>query len=66
MFIDEFYKIENEYSIVMENCDNNIYNHLSDKNEPFNSEEIYEILKQLNNSFRIMINNKILHRVIKL
>jgi len=33
------------------------------KNEPFNTEEIYEILKQLNNSFRIMVNNKILHGV---
>ena len=30
MFIDEFYKTENEYSIVMENCDNNLFNHLDD------------------------------------
>jgi len=63
--IDEFYKTENEFAIIMEKCDNNLLYHLFDKNEPFNSEEIYEILRQLNNSFRIMVNNKILHGAIK-
>ena len=66
VFIDEFYRTENEYAIVMEKCDNNLFNYLADKNEPFNTEEIYEILRQLNKSFKIMFNNKILHGAIKL
>jgi len=55
MFIDEFYKTENEYSNVIENCDNNLFNHLDDKNEPFNTEEIYEILKQLNRVYIVKL-----------
>jgi hypothetical protein len=35
----------------MEKCDNNLFNHLADRNESFNADEIYEILKQLNKSF---------------
>ena len=66
VFIDEFYRTENEYAIVMEKCDNNLYDYLADKNESFNSKEIYEILRQLNKSFKIMFNNKILHGAIKL
>ena len=66
VFIDESYETDTEFAIVMEKCDNNIYNHLADKEESFNSEEIYEILKQLNKSFDIMVKNKILHRAIKL
>jgi serine/threonine protein kinase len=66
VFIDEFYNTKNEFAIVMEKCDNNLFNHLADRNEPFNSGEIYEILKQLNNSFKIMVEKKILHRAIKL
>jgi len=66
VFIDECYKTENEYAIVMEKCDNNLFNHLADRDKSFNSKEICEILRQLNNSFRIMVENKILHGAIKL
>jgi len=66
VFIDEFYRTENEYAIVMEKCDNNLFNHLADRDKSFNSKEICEILRQLNNSFRIMVENKILHGAIKL
>jgi len=66
VFIDEFYRTENEYAIVMEKCDNNLFNHLVDRDKPFNSKEICEILKQLNNSFKIMVKNKIIHGAIKL
>jgi len=66
VFIDEFYKKENEFDIIMEKCDNNLYKHLADRDKSFNSEEIREILKQLNYSFKIMVKNKILHGEIKL
>ena len=39
---------------------------LREDNRYFNSEEILEIMKQLNNTFRIMIENKIIHRDLKL
>ena len=65
VFIEEFFHTENEFVIVMEKCDNNLFKHLASKKEPFNSDEIYEILKQLNNSFEIMVKNKILHRALK-
>ena len=36
------------------------------ENRYFNSEEILEIMKQLNNTFKIMKENKIIHRDLKL
>lgn len=66
VFIDESYKTNDEFVIVMEKCDNNLFDHLADKDEPFNADEIYEILKQLNKSFDIMLSKRILHNSIKL
>ena len=40
VFIDESYETKNEFVIVMEKCDNNLFNHLADKEESFNSDEI--------------------------
>jgi len=69
VILDNCFETDKHFAIVMEKCDDNLFNHLADRNgnnEPFNSEEIHEILRQLNNSFKIMVNNKILHRAIKL
>ena len=66
VILDKCFETDKQFAIVMEKCDNNLFNYLADKNEPFNTEEIFEILKQLNNSFKIMVDNKILHRAIKL
>ena len=55
-----------EYAIVMELCDCNLKNKLDDSPNGFNINEIKNILTQLNNTFRIMLNNKIIHRDIKL
>ena len=63
VILDTCFETNDEFAIVMEKCDNNIDNHL-ERRSPFNAEEIYEILIQLNNSFYIMIENKILHRAI--
>jgi serine/threonine protein kinase len=65
VILDNCFDTDKQFAIVMEKCDNNLFNHLADRNEPFNSEEIYEILTQLNNSFKIMDDKKILHRAIK-
>ena len=66
VFIDKSFLSDKEFVIVMEKCDNNLFKHLiSIKKRPFNADEIYEILKQLNKSLEIMVNNKILHRALK-
>ena len=65
VILDDCFETDNQFAIVMEKCDNNLYNQLDNRDKPFNSEEIYEILSQLNKSFEIMVENKILHRAIK-
>ena len=54
----------------MELCDKNLSQLLMEKNKKdnrfFNSEEILEIMKQLNNAFKIMKDNNIIHRDLKL
>ena len=39
VFIDESYKTNDEFVIVMEKCDNNLFDHLADKDEPFNADD---------------------------
>ena len=55
---------DEEYSIVMELCDWDLKKILDDKLFGFDFNEIKKILKQLNNTFRIMVKNKIIHREI--
>ena len=62
----ESFENENILAIVMELCDNNLSNILIKKKEGFNIKEIYEIMYQLNKTFKIMKENKIVHRDIKL
>ena len=66
----EYFNNENNFAIIMELCDLNLSQLLSkrlDKEEKgFNYEEIYEIMNQLNNTFKIMKKNKIIHRDLKL
>jgi len=64
----EYFENENEFCIVMELCDGNLFQLLTQKkeNEGFNQDEIYDILNQLNNTFKIMYENKLVHRDIKL
>ena len=63
----EYFNTEKELVIVMELCDNNITKLFEKKKreEGLNIEEIYNILNQLNNSFKIMNENKIVHRDLK-
>ena len=62
----ENYNTDNDFVIVMELCDSNLQSVLNKRKTGFNSEEIYDILTQLNNTFKIMSDNKIIHRDIKL
>ena len=63
----DYYHKGNEIAIIMELCDCNILDLLKSKpNKSFNSQEIYNILKQLNNSFKIMNKKKLIHRSLNL
>ena len=59
------YNNEEEFVIVMELCDENLM-HLLIRKQKFSLSEIYNILMQLNNTFKIMSDNKIAHRDLKL
>ena len=50
----------------MELCDDNLYNILKKKEGGFSIEEIREIILQLNKTFKIMNENNIIHRDLKL
>jgi len=63
----EYFNDGNNFVIIMELCDCNLLQLLLKKNkEGFNVKEIYEIMTQLNNEFKVLKKNKIIHRDLKL
>ena len=66
----EYFMNDDKFIIIMELCDMNLLELLMEKKKVykkyFNSEEILEIMKQLNNTFKIMKENNIIHRDLKL
>ena len=62
----EYFENENEFIFVTELVDENLDQFLKKRNQGLNPQEILEILKQLNNTFKIMANNLIVHRDLKL
>ena len=66
----EYFNNKDNFAIVMELCDINLLQFLNKRfdeiRKGFNSEEIYEIMKQLNKTFKIMKENSIVHRDLKL
>ena len=62
----EYFDMEKEFAIVMELCDMNLNEYCTKKNKPFSSQEIYELLVQINNTLKIMKENLIIHRDLKL
>ena len=62
----ECFENENELAIVMELCDDNMLNYLSKNKNKLSLEEIYEIINQLNKTFKIMADNKIIYGDLKL
>ena len=61
----ESYESEDEFAIVMELCNKNMISLITQKVEPFSQNEIFNILCQLNNSFKIIVKNKIKEKLIK-
>ena len=62
----EYYENKNESAVVMELCDENLFNIFKREKSSFSSNKIGEILSQLNNSFKIMNNKKLVHRALNL
>ena len=62
----DYFDTEKYFIIVMELCDNSLFKQLAKTKSGFEPKEIREILLQLNNVFRIMNDNNIVHRDIKL
>ena len=62
----ECFDTKNEFAIVMELCDISLTDFIAKKDDKFNVGEIKEILIQLNNSFKIMVQNRLVHRDLKL
>ena len=61
----QHFDTDNEFVIIMELCDGNLVN-FSGLKQKFSINDIYELLCQLNNTFKIMKENKIAHRDLKL
>ena len=61
----QHFETDNEFIIVMELCDGNLIN-FSALKQKFSINDIYELLCQLNNTFKIMKENNIAHRDLKL
>ena len=64
--IFEVYNTDEDYGIVMELCDCNLRDRLNQTSNGCGVDEIKMILTQLNKTFRIMVENKIMHRDLKL
>ena len=64
--IYDYYDKDNEFTIIMELCDDTLFHELCRKKKGFSSNEIKEILLQLNKVFKRMNYYNISHRDIKL
>ncbi len=62
----EYFDNKDEFAIVMELCDENMLQHLAKRKDGFKIKEVKKIMKQLNNTFKIMNANKIVYGNIKL
>ena len=62
--IYDYYNDDNYYYIVMEKCDEDLFD-LLEKKKGFSENEIKNIFLQLNNALKIMYEKKIIHRDLK-
>ena len=66
----DYFIHENNFVIIMELYDKNLSEILTDRmverKKGFKSKDILEIMKQLNKAFKLMKENKIIHRDLKL
>ena len=64
-----FYKsleTQNNYNIIMELCDGDLAQELDKRPKGFSTDEVRFIMSQINNAFKKMVENKIIHRDLKL
>jgi serine/threonine protein kinase len=61
----EYFQTENEFCIVQELCNGSLKDILRQKKK-FTEKEIYQILSQLNNTFRILKKNNLSHKDLRL
>ena len=64
--IFEYFNTKKEFVIVMEKCDIDLSNAFAESKNNFSLDEIKDLLKQLNNTFKIMSDNKLIHGDLKL
>ena len=62
----EYYNTPENTIIIMDLCNTSLQSLLNERKKGFNIEEIRDILNQLNNTFKIMKDKKIIHRDLKL
>ena len=61
-----YYETIHNYNIIMELCDGDLMNELKKRKEGFSTEEVKDIMSQLNNAFRKLKDNNLIHRDLKL
>ena len=66
VYFYNYFETKNCYNIIMELCDSDLDRELQKRPEGFNVEEIRYIFSQLNNAFKKMVENNIIHRDLKL
>ena len=62
----DFVETKDYYDIILEQCDTDLKTILNKKKEGYTIPEIRNIMNQLNNAFKVMTANNIIHRDIKL
>ena len=62
----DFYEDDENFVMVMELCDTSLSDNFKVRKKAYTANEIYEIFSDLNNTFKIMHKNKIVHRDLKL
>ena len=55
----------NNYNVVMELCDEDLFKYIKNKKNLLSIEEVRNILLQLNNVFKLMASQRIMHRDLK-
>ena len=66
VYFYNYFETKNNYNIIMELCDSDLDKELQKRPKGFNVEEIRYIFSQLNNAFKKMFENNIIHRDLKL
>ena len=62
----KFFETNKHLNIIMELCDTDLSIYLNNHMKPFSTEEVRQTFLQLNNVFKIMNQNNIIHRDLKL